>query len=86
MELKFITQSVCSGCSELDLYLRHNHPNADVEKINIDNDPSAIEMYDIMGTPTLILWNDDEIEEVERMVGYNSGSGGAEVDRMISKL
>lgn len=86
MELKLIIQDVCSGCSELELYLEHNHPNADVEKINIDEDPSAIEMYSVMGTPTLILWDDEEIDELDRMIGFTPGSGGEKVDEFIEKL
>lgn len=86
MELKFITQNVCSGCSELEMYLENNHPEAEIEKINIDEDPSAVEMYNVMGTPTLILWDDEEIEEVERLIGFNYGSGEARVDELINKL
>lgn len=85
MELKFITQNICSGCEALQLYLDNKYPDLEFEKINIDEDRSAIEKYDLMGTPTLILWDDDEIEEVNRLVGYRPGVDSESVDLLIEQ-
>ena len=83
MKIKFITQNVCAGCEILDNYLKNEHPDVEVEKINIDKEPDAVEKFDVMGTPTLILWDDEEIEEVTRHVGFRMGEDEDKVDELI---
>lgn len=88
MELKYITQNECPSCRALEIYLKHNHLSIDIDsiRVNIDEDPSAIDMYGVMGTPTLIVWDEEEIEEVDRMVGYSSGEGDSVVDTLLDRL
>lgn len=83
MKIKFITQTVCSGCEILEKYLENEHPDIEVEEINIDKEPDAIEKYGVMGTPTLILWDDEEIEEVTRHVGFRMGEDEEKIDELI---
>lgn len=83
MKIKFITQNVCSGCSILEKYLENAHPEIEVEEINIDNNPEAIEEYGVMGTPTTILWDEEFDEEVTRHIGFRAGEDEKKIDELI---
>lgn len=83
MRIKFITQNVCSGCDILENYLKNQHSDIEVEKINIDDEPDAVEEYGIMGTPTAILWDDEFEEEVTRHVGFRAGEDEDKIDELI---
>lgn len=83
MKIKFITQNVCAGCEILDNYLKNAHPDVEVETINIDKEPGAIEEYDVMGTPIAILWDEDFDEEVTRHVGFRAGEDEEHIDELI---
>ncbi len=68
--LKF-EADVCPQCKALDFILMATPDiNELVEKINIDRDENKqyIEQYDLMGTPTMIVLDDDGIE-LGRIVG-----------------
>lgn len=68
--LKF-EADVCPQCKALDFILMATPDiNELVEKINIDRDENKqyIEQYNLMGTPTMIVLDDDGIE-LGRIVG-----------------
>lgn len=68
--LKF-EADVCPQCKALDFILMATPDiNELVEKINIDRDENKqyIEQYDLMGTPTMIVLDDDGAE-LGRIVG-----------------
>lgn len=68
--LKF-ESDVCPQCKALDFILMATPDvNELVEKINIDREENKqyIEQYDLMGTPTMIVLDDDGTE-LGRIVG-----------------
>lgn len=83
MKIKLITQNVCAGCEILENYLKNEHSDIEVEKINIDKEPEAIEEYDVMGTPIAILWDEEFEEEVTRHMGFRAGEDEEKIDELI---
>lgn len=68
MDLLVITQDNCPGCTQLRTHL--DEADEAYTSLNITNKPEAIEKYDIMGAPTVILL--EEGEEFTRITGYDA--------------
>lgn len=83
MKIKFITQNVCSGCEILENYLKNEHSDIEIETINIDDSPEAIEEYGVMGTPVTILWDEEFDEEITRHMGFVAGEDEKFIDELI---
>jgi thioredoxin 1 len=74
-----IESNNCPQCRLLDVMLGAAEIEVD-EKLNVDEDPTVKDKYDIMGVPVLIIEEDGE--EVDRIVGVR----GLTPDQIIEKL
>ena len=86
MKLKIFSQNVCPACRNLENYMSNEHPETEYEHINIDESPEAVDEYAIMGTPTIVLWDEDDQEEVARHTGFDFGPGKEYVLSLIAEL
>lgn len=84
MKIKFITQNVCAGCGALETFLKNEHSDIEIETINIDVSPDAVDEYGVMATPTTILWDEEFDEEVTRHIGFVAGEDEDFIDELIS--
>lgn len=73
MKLIKIEKDGCRPCQQLKLEL-HAYKDEleelgiEVEEINISETPEAIEEYEVMGVPTILLMEDDKM--LFRYIGY----------------
>jgi thioredoxin 1 len=74
-----IESNNCPQCRLLDVMLGAAEIEVD-QKLNVDEDPTVKDKYDIMGVPVLIIEEDGE--EVDRIVGVR----GLTPDQIIEKL
>ena len=79
MKLIKITQDGCRPCTLVSNYLNDNA--IDYDEVNISQDKTAIEKFNIMGTPVTIL-TDDHGVEYARVVGYDPDG----LDEIITQL
>ena len=79
MKLIKITQDGCRPCTLVSNYLNDNA--IDYDEVNISQDKTAIEKFNIMGTPVTIL-TDDHGVEYARVVGYDPVG----LDEIITQL
>ena len=86
MKLIVISQKVCSACRVLENYLKNEHPELEYEHINISENPDAIEKYGVTGTPTTILWDDEDGEELTRHIGFDFDGGDDIIEDFIIQL
>ena len=78
MEMKVITQDNCRYCHTVINFL--NDREIEYTEINITDQPEAQVKHDIMGTPTVLLFDEDE--EVARTSGPNFG----DIETMINYM
>jgi thioredoxin 1 len=78
MKLLVLTQNNCRYCEQVKLFLN----NADVEygTINVSNHPEYIEQYNVMGAPTVLLLDEDEV--IAKTTGFNPG----DLETMIEQM
>lgn len=85
MDLVVISQNVCPACRNLESYLNNEHPELEYTHINIDETPDAVEAYNVMGTPTFILVDEDK-EEITRHTGFDFGPAKDILNEFIEQL
>jgi thioredoxin 1 len=67
MKLLVLTQNNCRYCEQVKSYL--NNENVNFETINVSNHPEYIEKYDVMGAPTILLLDEDEV--ITKTMGFD---------------
>lgn len=78
MELVVLTQDQCRYCHSVTAFL--DDQEVTYKEINVTHNPEAIEEYDIMSTPTILLMDGDE--EVTRTTGFSP----SELETLIDNL
>lgn len=66
MELTVFTQNNCRYCGATKNFLNDNE--VEFKEINISIEPEYIEKYDLMGAPTVILFDGEEV--VAKSTGF----------------
>jgi glutaredoxin len=67
MKLLVLTQNNCRYCEILKSYL--NDEQVEYETINMSEKPEYQEKYDVMGAPTVLLFDDEEV--IAKATGFN---------------
>lgn len=78
MELIVISQHGCNPCRMVKNYL--NSENVEYTEVNVTEDPSKIDEYNVMSTPVTILLENGE--EVARVAGFKPD----ELETLITQL
>jgi thioredoxin 1 len=78
LKLLVLTQNNCPNCEKLKSHL-HNQ-EVEFETINISRQPEYIEKYDLMGAPTTLLLDEDEV--VAKLTGFDREG----IDTLIEQL
>jgi glutaredoxin len=78
MRILVLTQNNCRYCEMTKAYLNDQEVEFDV--INTSNEPSYIEKYDMMGAPTVLLLDDEEV--IIKSTGFNP----EDLETMIEQL
>jgi len=78
MNLVLLTQNGCNPCTMVKNYL--NSEKASFEVVNISVESEAVEQYNIMSTPVLILLDGDE--EIARVAGFKP----SDIDVLIEQM
>ena len=60
----------CNPCKMLSPILDQVGEQAEVIKVDIDEEPKLQEKYNVMGVPTLLVFKDGELKE--RLTGFQS--------------
>jgi len=79
MKLTVFTQNDCRFCGMTKGFL--DDREVKYETINISDEPEYINKYDLMGAPTVVLF-DEENEEVARTTGFNPEELGVLIDNL----
>jgi glutaredoxin len=78
MKLLVLTQNNCRYCEMVKSYL--NNEQVEYETINMSDHPEYLEKYDVMGAPTILLLDEDEV--IVKTTGFNS----SDLETMIEQL
>jgi glutaredoxin len=78
MKLLVLTQNNCRYCEQVKLFL--NDEQVEYETINMSEHPEYLEKYDVMGAPTILLLDEDEV--IAKTTGFNPG----DLEVMIEQL
>ncbi|TCJ01057.1 glutaredoxin family protein [Cytobacillus praedii] len=78
MKLLVLTQNNCRYCGMVKQYL--DDAEVDYETINMSDQPVYQEKYDVMGAPTVILLDDEEV--IAKTTGFNPET----LDTLIEQL
>jgi glutaredoxin len=69
MKLLVLTQNNCRYCEQVKLFL--NNEQIEYETINMSDHPEYLDKYDVMGAPTILLLDEDEV--ITKTTGFNPG-------------
>lgn len=86
LELLVFSQNNCAGCRTLEMYLDNEHGDVEYTHFNISEKPELVEVYGLTSTPTTILWDSEDNEELTRYTGFNFEDGAESIDMLISQL
>lgn len=78
MNLLVLTQNNCRYCNQAKEYLNNQEVEYDV--VNMSEQPEYQEKYDVMGAPTILLLDEDEV--IARTTGFNQET----LDTFIEQL
>lgn len=67
MKLLVLTQNNCRYCGSVKGYL--DSEQVEYETINMSDHPEYLEKYDVMGAPTILLLDDEEV--IAKVTGFN---------------
>lgn len=67
MKLLVLTQNNCRYCGMVKQYL--DNEQVEYETINMSDHPEYLEKYDVMGAPTVLLLDEDEV--IVKTTGFN---------------
>lgn len=67
MKLLVLTQNNCRYCEQVKLYLHGEQ--VEYETVNMSEQPEYKEKYDVMGAPTILLLDDEEV--ITKTTGFN---------------
>ena len=67
MKLLVLTQNNCRYCGMVKQYL--DDAEVEYETINMSDHPEYLEKYDVMGAPTVLLLDEDEV--IVKTTGFN---------------
>jgi glutaredoxin len=67
LNLLVLTQNNCRYCEQLKQHL--NNEQVEFETINMSEHPEYQEKYDVMGAPTTLLLDEDEV--VAKLTGFD---------------
>jgi len=79
MKLVKFEKENCGACNRVQSFL--DDKGIEAEKVNPFDNPEVAGEYDIGSVPTTILVDDND-EEVQRTIGFNS----SELEDIVSKL
>jgi glutaredoxin len=68
MKILVLTQNNCRYCEQVKLFL--NNEQVEYETINMSDHPEYLEKYDVMGAPTVLLLDEDEV--ITKTTGFNT--------------
>jgi thioredoxin 1 len=69
MNLLVLTQNNCPYCDRVKQFLKDKQVEYDT--INMSDQPEYQEKYDVMGAPTILLLDEDEV--ITKTTGFNPG-------------
>lgn len=78
MKLLVLTQNNCRYCGLAKQYL--DGQGVEYDTVNMSEQPDYQEKYDVMGAPTILLLEDDEV--IAKTTGFNPG----DLDTLIEQL
>lgn len=67
MNLLVLTQNNCRYCEQVKEFLKDQEVEFDT--FNMSDQPEYQEKYDVMGAPTILLLDDDEV--ITKTTGFN---------------
>jgi thioredoxin 1 len=67
MKLLVLTQNNCRYCGMVKEFL--DNQEVEYETVNVSDHPEYQEKYDMMGAPTIILLDEDEV--ISKTTGFN---------------
>lgn len=67
MELLVLTQNNCRYCENVKNFL--NEEQVEYKTVNMSEQPEYQEKYDVMGAPTVLLLDDEEV--IIKTTGFN---------------
>jgi glutaredoxin len=67
MKLLVLTQNNCRYCGSIKEYL--DSEQVEYETVNMSDHPEYLEKYDVMGAPTILLLDDEEV--ITKTTGFN---------------
>jgi thioredoxin 1 len=67
MNLLVLTQNNCRYCGMVKQYLDDNQ--VEYETVNMSEQPEYQEKYDVMGAPTILLLDEDDV--ISKTTGFN---------------
>lgn len=67
LKLLVLTQNNCRYCEQLKTFLRSE--DVEFETVNMSEQPEYQEKYDVMGAPTTLLLDDEEV--VAKLTGFD---------------
>jgi glutaredoxin len=67
MKLLVLTKNNCRYCEQVKLFL--NNEQVEYETINMSEHPEYLEKYEVMGAPTILLLDEDEV--IVKATGFN---------------
>lgn len=67
MKLLVLTQNNCRYCEQVKLYLHGQQ--VEYETVNMSEQPEYLEKYDVMGAPTILLLDGEEV--IIKTTGFN---------------
>lgn len=71
-KMKFFTSKTCSPCNSLKVHLDEFEKLADVEMIDVEEEPNKAEELGVMSVPTIIIYTDEQDDELVRYIGSTS--------------
>lgn len=78
MNLLVLTQNSCRYCGMVKQYL--DNAEVEYETVNMSEQPEYQEKYDVMGAPTILLLDEDEV--IAKVTGFNPET----LDTLIEQL
>lgn len=78
MKILVLTQNNCRYCGMVKSYLDDNQ--VEYETVNMSEQPEYQEKYDVMGAPTVLLLDEDEV--IIKTTGFDVGV----LETMIDQL
>jgi thioredoxin 1 len=67
MKILVLTQNNCRYCGMVKEYLNNN--DVEYETVNMSEQPEYQTKYDVMGAPTVLLLDEDEV--ITKTTGFN---------------